>query len=68
MNFFPSAERNEMPSFEMRVDLVDGFEIVKLEAASIEEAIQRASRIWPNPQSVTLLCRVDHQPQTFLAW
>lgn len=56
------------PLYEIRVDLADGFEIVKLNAASIEEAIQRASRIWSKPQQVTLLATVSQNPQVFLAW
>lgn len=55
-------------TYEMRVDLADGFEIVKLTAASIEEAIQRASKIWSKPLAVTLLATVDHRPQECLAW
>ncbi len=54
--------------FELRVDLSDGFEIVKLEAATIEEAVQRASKIWSNPIRVTLLARIDTGKQRFLAW
>lgn len=54
--------------FELRVDLSNGFEIVKLEAVTIEEAVQRASKIWANPIRVTLLAPVDTGKQEFLAW
>ncbi len=54
--------------YELRVDLSDGFEIVKLTAASIEEAVQRASKIWSKPERVTLLAIIDPTPQKFLAW
>ena len=59
---------NMRPIYEIRVDLADGYEIVKLEAASIEEALHRASRIWPNPQEVTLLARVEQTPAACLAF
>lgn len=55
-------------TYEVRVDLADGYEIVSLDAATIDEALARASKIWPNPQQVRLLGTVDRQPQVFLAW
>lgn len=56
-----------MTTYVVRVDLVDGYEIVSLDAATIDEALQRASRIWPRPISVTLVGTIDRQPQAYLA-
>ncbi len=55
-------------TYEMRIDFSDGFEIVSLEAASIEEALNRASKIWCGSESVKLLGTIDRKPQEFLAW
>jgi hypothetical protein len=70
MEIAPTTKEREMQNsftYEIRVDLVDGYEIAKLDAASIEEAMQRASKIWSQPQHVTLLGTIDRQPQKCLA-
>ncbi len=59
---------NSSLTYEIRVDLADGYEIARLEACSIDEALRRASKIWSQPQSVTLLGTIDATPQVFLAW
>lgn len=57
-----------MPTYEIRVNRPDGFEIVKLEARSISEALDRARHIWCDVESTQLLCVVSHEKQECLAW
>ena len=56
-----------MLSYEIRVDHTEGTNVVKIDAATITEAVQRASRIFRGTTETTLLCMVDRAPQKYLA-
>ncbi len=68
MPFTPSAKEATMSGYEIRVDHSAGSDVVTIEAATIEEALQRASRIWSGTTQTLLLCTISRHPQTFLAW
>jgi hypothetical protein len=63
-----TKREKEMLTYEVRVDLAEGFEIAKIEAATIEEALDRASKIWSAPQNVKLVGTIDRSPQVCLVW
>lgn len=54
-------------TYVVRVDLVDGYEIVELEAATIAEALQRASNIWCGGE-VRLVGTIDRAQQKALVF
>jgi len=54
-------------TYEVLVRVEDERHVVRLEAATIREALDRASRIWSGGE-VTLLAMIDREPQKALAF